>query len=224
MGEHELHSVDEAQAERGRALVQAAAAQTSAPLGLRERIEAQHRSQRPARRRWTLGGSFVAVAAAAVLAIVVAGGGSTGGPSVAQASEFAKRAPTAPAPAVDPTHHGQLRRSVDGVVYPSWQGQFPWKASGVRQDRLDGRRAVTVFYDSPAHARIAYTIVSGKPLPEPSGASTQQGSEHYVALSRGGRTVVTWRRGGHTCVLSGPAGVPRERLLALASWSGTDVS
>ena len=83
---------------------------------------------------------------------------------------------------------------------------------------------MTVFYDDPAHARIGYTIVAGKALDEPSGPGRWQGSEHYVVLKRGQRTIVTWRRGGHTCVLSGPASVPSERLLALASWSGTEVS
>ena len=40
-------------------------------------------------------------------------------------------------------------------------------------------------------------------------------------LRRGDRTIVTWRRGGHTCILSGPSKVPTDKLLALASWSGT---
>jgi hypothetical protein len=155
-----------------------------------------------------------------VLAIVIVGGGGTGGPTVAEAAAFANRAPTGAAPAVDPTHPGLLKRSVEGVSYPSWKDEFPWHASGVREDKLDGRRAVTVFYENPQHARIGYTIVAGKPLDEPSGPGLQQGAEHYVVLARGSRTVVTWRRGGHTCVLSGPSSVPQDRLLALASWSG----
>src|SRR5438046_1849480 len=105
MGDHELHPTDEAAAERGRAIVQAAVAQTRAPLALRERIEADRTARRPARRRWALGGSLATGAIAAIVAVVLAVGG-----------------------------------------------------------------------------------------------------------------------GGHTCVLSGPASVPSERLLALASWSGTEVS
>jgi hypothetical protein len=221
MGEHEHHPIDEAQAERGRALVQAAVAQTRAPLALRERIEADRARARPARRRWALGGSFAAVAAAAVLAVVLVGGGG-GGPSVTQAAELARLGPAAPAPAVSSAHPGQLARSVGGVVYPSWQDEFPWHASGAREDKLEGRRAVTVFYENPAHARIGYTIVDGEALDEPSGPGLRQGDEHYVVLKRGARTIVTWRRGGHTCVLSGPASVPRAKLLALASWSGTE--
>jgi hypothetical protein len=224
MEDHELHPIDEAQAERGRAIVQAAVAQTRAPLALRERIEADRSARRPSRRRWALGGSFAAVASAVVLAITLAGGGAGGGLSVAQASALATRPPTAPAPAVDPTHPGLLKRGVGGVRYPSWQDQFPWHASGVRSDEVSGRRTVTVFYDDPSHRRIGYTIIAGKPLAEPAGPGVQQGTEHYVVLTRGQRNVVTWRRGGHTCVLSGPASVPRDRLLALASWSGTEVA
>jgi hypothetical protein len=224
MGDHDLHSIDEAQSERGRAIVEAAAVQTRAPLALRERIEADRARSRPARRGWALGGSLAAVAAAAATAIVLATGGGSAGLSVAQAAELAQRGPAAPAPAVNGARPSLLKRSVDGVVYPSWQDEFPWRASGAREDKLDGRRAVTVFYDNPQHARVGYTIVAGEPLDEPSGPGLRQGSEHYVVLSRGDRTIVTWRRGGHTCVLSGPASVPRAKLLALASWSGTEVA
>jgi hypothetical protein len=223
MGEHDLHLIDEAQAERGRAMIAAAVGQTHAPLALRERIEVQRGSAgRPARRRFALGGSLAGAVAAVVVAIVVATGGGVAEPTVAQAAQLALRAPTAGAPAVNPAHPGLLKRSVGGVTYPSWQDQFPWKASGAREDKLDGHRAVTVFYDDPSGTRIGYTILAGKPLDEPSGPSVSQGSEHYVVLQRGARTIVTWRRGGHTCVLSGPRVVSSGRLLALASWSGSD--
>lgn len=221
MREHERHPVDEAQAERGRAMIQAAVEQTSAPLALRERIEAERSRAKPARRPWLLGGSFAGVAAAAAAALVLATGGGSAGLSVAEAADLAQLGPAAPAPAVDATHPSLLKRSVGGVTYPSWQDEFPWHASGARVDKVEGRRAVTVFYENPSHTRIGYTIVDGKPLGEPSGRGLRQGDEHYVVLKRGARTVVTWRRGGHTCVLSGPASVPSERLLALASWSGT---
>jgi hypothetical protein len=223
MGEHEHHPIDEAQAERGRAMIAAAVAQTQAPLGLRERIESQRSAAaRPARRRWALGGSLAGAVAAAVVAIVLATGGGVAEPTVAQAAQLAQRAPTAGAPAVDPAHPGLLKRSIGGVTYPSWQDQFPWKASGVREDKLDGRRTMTVYYDDPNGTRIGYTILAGKPLDEPSGRTVSQGTERYVVLQRGARTIVTWRRGGHTCVLSGPRRVSSDRLLALASWSGSD--
>lgn len=224
MSERDIHPTDEAQAERGRVLVEAAVAQTRAPLALRERIENDRSRAKPARRRWTIGGSLVGTVAAATVAVVLATGGGSAGLSVAQAANLAIRGPAAPAPAVDSAHPGLLKRSVGGVKYPSWQDVFPWKASGARVDKVGDRRAVTVFYDNPAGDRIGYTIVDGKALGEPSGPSLQQGSEHYVVLRRGDRTIVTWRRGGHTCILSGPSKVPSGKLLALASWSGTETS
>jgi hypothetical protein len=221
MAEHDLHSTDQAQAEHGRALVQAAVAQTRAPLALRERIEAQRAPAR--RRRFVLGGSFAAVAAAAALALVlISTGGSPAGPTVAQAGQLARLAPTGPAPKVDPSNPGLLKRSVEGVAYPSWKDEFPWRASGVREDRLRGRDAVTVYYVNPENVRIGYTIVGGDPLDEPSGPALRQGNERYVTVERGSRRIVTWRRGGHTCVLSAPDSVPRARLLTLASWSGSE--
>jgi len=221
MGDRDIHPAEEAQAERGLALVQAAVAQTRAPLSLRERLEADRERARPQRRRWTLGGSLIGAVGALALAIVLATGGGTTAPTVAQAAQFAVLGPAAPAPAVDSAHPGLLKRSVGGVQYPSWQDEFPWKASGVRTDTIKGRNSATVFYDNPAGDRIGYTIVDGKALDEPSGQKTlDQGDEHYVVLRSGDRTIVTWRRGGHTCILSGPSKVPTDRLLALASWSG----
>jgi hypothetical protein len=221
MGERKDTTVNEAQAERGLALIQAAVAQTRAPLSLRERIEADRERARPARRRWTLGGSLAGAVGALALAIVLATGGGTAAPTVAQAAQFAQLGPAAPAPAVDGSHPGLLKRSVGGVQYPSWQDEFPWKASGVRTDKVNDRNAVTVFYDNPAGERIGYTIVEGKALDEPSGQRTMdQGDEHYIVLRRGDRTVVTWRRDGHTCILSGPSKISSDKLLALASWSG----
>ena len=222
MTEHEPQPIEDQQAERGRAIVHAAVAQTRAPLALRERLEAQQRARRPVRRRWALGSSLAATAAAVVAAIVLATGGGVAGPTVAAAAQLALRAPTASAPPVDPKHPGLLRRSIDGVTYPSWQNRFPWKATGQRQDQIGGHRALTVFYDDPSGTRIGYTILGGKALAVPSGPSVRHGAERYVVLRQGARTIVTWRRAGHTCVLSGPQQVPTTRLLALASWSGVD--
>jgi hypothetical protein len=161
------------------------------------------------------------VAAAALLVIVLASpNGTPGGPTVVQAADLAARPATEGAPPVDPARPGLLKRSVQGVEYPSWQDEFPWRASGAREDTLEGRHVVTVFYANPKGAKLAYSIVTGKPLPEPSGRSFQSGDEHYVVLKHGARTVVTWRRGGHTCVIAAPASVPTTKLVALASWSG----
>ncbi len=224
MTEHDLFPVDDDAAEHGRTRIQAVIADVRAPLALRERIEADRARSRPPqrRRRLVLGGSLAAlVVVAVVVALVGSGAGAPGPPTVAQAARLAGLPASAPAPAVDPAHPALLQRSVEGVSYPSWRGEFRWRASGAREDRLHGRRAVTVFYAGPRGARIGYTIVAGDALAEPAGGRrTHQGTERYTVLRRGGSAFVTWRRDGHTCVLAGPASVPAARLLALASWSG----
>ena len=84
-------------------------------------------------------------------------------------------------------------------------------------DEVDGRRAVTVFYEKEGR-RIGYTILSGEALDVPGGARPAVREQLRLhSLRDDGRVVVTWRRDGHTCVLSG-AGVERDVLLDLAAW------
>jgi hypothetical protein len=190
-----------------------------APMRLRTRIEAEReRARRPARRRrFTLGGALAgATAAAAVLVALLLPGGA-GGPSVVEAAELATRPPTEPAP--EPGRPKLLDASAFGLPFPDWAEKFGWEPSGRRVDELDGRRAVTVFYEKEGR-EIAYTIISGEALdaPEPSAAATREGTAlRYV--SDDGRTIVTWERNGLTCVLSG-SGVPATKLLDLAGWKG----
>lgn len=74
---------------------------------------------------------------------------------------------------------------------------------------------VTVYYEGH-RTEIAYTIVSGPGLPVPAGTVVPRGSERLRTLSVDGRLVVTWRRAGHTCVLSG-MGVTADQLEDLAA-------
>jgi hypothetical protein len=74
---------------------------------------------------------------------------------------------------------------------------------------------VTVYYQR-RYTQIAYTIVSGRSLPVPPGKVVHVGTERLRTLSVNGRLVVTWRRAGHTCVLSG-MGVTAEELERLAA-------
>jgi hypothetical protein len=190
-----------------------------APPGLRTRIEAEReRARKPARRRrFALGGALAgATAAAAVLVALLLPGGA-GGPTVVEAAELASRPPTEPAPA--PGEPKLLDASAFGLPFPDWAEKFGWEASGRRVDELDGRRAVTVFYEKDGR-EIAYTIISGEalPAPEPSAAATRERTPlRYVKT--GERTIVTWERNGLTCVLSG-SGVPATKLLDLAAWKG----
>lgn len=209
------------------AAIRAAAQTVQAPEALRGRIEAQRapKARRPALRTRRLGpvlGFAGAGVAVIVVALVLAFGGSAA-PTFSQAAAAALNAPSGPAPAEDPHHRGLLEASVDGVRFPQWEYAFRWYPSGTRHDDLGGRPATTVYYDRGA-ARIGYTIVSGRGLDVPKNARVvRHDGVDYAVLRRGGATVVTWRRNGHTCVLAG-TGVPTPRLLALASSDDGTVS
>jgi hypothetical protein len=155
------------------------------------------------------------VAAIAVILVVVLGGGP-GGPTVAEAAQFAARAPTGQAPPPLGTSGTTLALDVEGVAFPDLARSYGWHAIGVRRDRLDNRDAVVVFYEKGAR-RIGYVIVAGAGLARPeTGGRTERDGVLFQTLRVGGRNVVTWRRLGHTCVLAGTA--PPAELLALASW------
>jgi hypothetical protein len=207
-------------AERGRALVHAAVTDTVAPLALRERIESDRARDRPlARRRFIgLAGSFAAVAAAAAAVLVISIGGSSN-PSVLATVQIAGAGPVLPAPAHDTSNPSLLRTRIEGLPFPDWTQRFQWRPSGARKDQISGRDATTVYYDNPAGARAAYTILGGEAIPAPAGARTlhKRGKTFYL-LERNGRRVIVWDRAGHTCVMSAPTSVPQSRLVDLAAW------
>jgi hypothetical protein len=64
---------------------------------------------------------------------------------------------------------------------------------------------------------VAYTIVGAPALAQPSVPVTHLGRFTPRVFGLRGRTVVTWRRAGHTCVLSA-SGVPVPMLEQLADW------
>jgi hypothetical protein len=162
----------------------------------------------------TLTGS---VAAALVLILFLLPAGTPGGPSVSEAATIAVRGPAAPAPGPDPKAPlTRLEQSVGRVYFPNWVDQgLGWAAVGQRTDQLRGRRTVTVYYQGHG-TQIAYTIVSGPGLPVPAGTVVRKGAERLRTLSVDGRLVVTWRRAGHTCVLSG-MGVTADQLEQLTA-------
>jgi len=191
----------------------------AAPAGLRSRIEAQRPAVAARRRRRTVsGGAFAGALAAILVAVVlVIPAGTPGSPSVSQAAALAARGASAPAPAPDPSAPGvKLARNIDDVYFPNWASQFGWQAVGQRVDDVAGRRAVTVFYEWEGK-RIAYTIVSAPALGQPRAVVTELGGTTLRTFALNGRLVVTWRRAGHTCVLSG-TGVSPQMLQTLAAW------
>ena len=204
--------------EQERAVQAIQAAAVPAPDRLRARVEAARRGRLPVPRRRLGIATAVALAAGVVLGVVLSlPSGSPGAPSVVEAAALTARAPTAPAPARDPRQPALLQARSDGVAFPDWGATLAWPSSGVRTDTLSGRTATTVFYRRGGR-RVGYTIVSGRALARPAGArrSRYDGVE-FRDFRLGARTVVTWRRQGHTCVLSG-VGVPRRVLLLLAAW------
>jgi hypothetical protein len=161
----------------------------------------------------------LAGALATVLALLVVLASQGGDPTVERAASISQlpataRAPTASGPV--------LRAEVDGVAFPDWGPEFGWNAMGMRNDEIDGRRATTVFYEHEGH-RLAYTIVSGPPLPRPDQAQTieREGLEMsvYRDPDHGGHDVAVFERDGHTCVVAGHV-LELSTLIELASWKG----
>lgn len=187
-----------------------------APHSLRLAIDAR-RHQAPRRRGRLLYAGALAVTVSAVVAVLVLllPGGSPGAPSVSQAASLASRGSTLSAPPLDPRQPAKLEQDVQEVYFPNW-GWGGWHASGRRVDQFAGRLAVTVYYTKGAR-QIAYTILEAPPLGWPGARMTQLDGIHLQSFVLNGRLVVTWRRAGHTCILSGSA-VTVPELAKLAGW------
>jgi anti-sigma factor RsiW len=196
-------------------------ADTGAPARLRADVGRLRSRSGGAGRRLRTFAVRGAVAAAATVAFALAlvlPGAWGDGPSVASAAALAQKRPTQAAPAAV-AGTPLLRAEVDDVPFPNYDAKFGWKPVGARQDDPSERDATTVYYEKAART-IAYTIVSGDSLDPPEDArSTTRGGVEYRSFRDGGRTVVTWERGGHTCVLSGDE-VPAAELVTLADWRG----
>jgi hypothetical protein len=135
---------------------------------------------------------------------------------VADAARFAAQPPTGPTPVRAGNAGTRLAVGLEGVAFPDYAKAYGWQPVAVRRGRIDGRLATVVFYRKGGR-RIAYAIVGGAGLPRPDGAQgTVVGGVEYQTLRLNDRLAVTWRRGGHTCVLIGQAG--GAELLTLASW------
>ena len=191
---------------------------------LRARIEAQRAlaTARPGRKPAFHRQPGALASAVAALALLLPGG-RPGAPSFSQAAQLALRGPSAPAPVVDPGDPRiQLDRRLQGVYFPNWSRTLGWRPVGLRTDRLGGHPAVTVYYQR-RDMRVAYTIVGAPALAQPSVPVTRVGGFALQTLRLRGRTVVTWRRAGHTCVLSA-SGVRTRVLERLAHWPSAQLS
>ncbi|ADB48836.1 hypothetical protein [Conexibacter woesei] len=189
---------------------------------LRDRFGALGRL-RP-RTRLAAGGALAAALALVVALVLVlpSGSGSGAAPTVTDVAAVTLRAPTQPAPAVQPG--GTLDAQVQDVAFPDWwsSSRAPgpageaWKATGARSDSVGDRSVETVFYDGARGQRVGYAIADGKRLPVGGGRYEQRRGVHMWVYDTGGETAVMWYRGDRTCVVSG-RGVDTETLLTLAS-------
>ena len=212
--------------ERERAAVEVLqqAATERAPARLRMHVGSQ-RVSRAARARWkpSYGALAGALAAAALALALLLPGGTAGSPSVSKAAQLALRGPAGPAPALDPSDpQRKLAQRIQGLYFPNWSPTLGWQPVGVRSDRLGGRPAVTVYYQRGAMS-VAYTIIGTPALAQPSVPLTHVGGFALQKLTMSGRTVVTWRRAGHTCVISA-SGVPTRMLEKLADWPAAQIT
>lgn len=158
----------------------------------------------------------VAVVMAIAIAVVLSLSGA-GGPTTVEAAELSALSSEGPSPTLDSKRHGLLARTFAGVRYPDWRGEFGWRPAGQRTDELGGRRTATVFYRH-THHRIGYTVISGKAIEPPDDA--ERLTKNGLAIRRfrvGEQDVVTFRRNGRTCVLSGRVHDP-DTLVKLAAW------
>jgi hypothetical protein len=202
------------------AAIRAEAGAVQAPQRLRETLAAQ-RTRRSARGRRAslLGASALATAVLATLLLLVDTGTDPGRPSIADAATVALLEPTQPAPASD-ARAPLLHVSVGAVRFPDYaKGGLAWRPDGLRRERSGGRRVVVVSYRHPSGAHVGYAIVDGPPLPVAAGVRTvtRDGTRFAVLQHPAGTTIVTWRRGGHTCVLAS-RDATAQAMLEMASW------
>lgn len=197
-----------------------------APEHLHERIRemTQAGERGPARPRTALRlrlGAALTAAAAGVTALILALAGGSGGAalSLADASAVTLRGATMAAPAESPHDRSDLNAAVDGVRFPYWGERFGWRSTGSRVDEVAGRSFRTVFYSDGRGHTVGYAIVAGSSALEVTGAGREEwrgGTLYRLGRARGAE-VVTWKRDGHLCIVSG-RGVAGSTLLALASW------
>ncbi|MDQ6834751.1 MAG: hypothetical protein M3016_01040 [Actinomycetota bacterium] len=189
-----------------------------APERLRTRIEARRRrASGRVSRRSAYGAALTAVVAAALLIALVLPGGSPGAPNLSQAAAVAARGPASRPPPVDPQYpQTRLDQGVQDVYFPNWAGRLGWRAAGQRSERVGNRRAVTVYYRR-GPGKVAYTIIGAPALRQPAARVVYMRGVALRSVRLNGVHVITWRRGGHTCLLSGEH-VTVGQLERLAAW------
>jgi hypothetical protein len=113
---------------------------------------------------------------------------------------------------------GVLARAVDGVAFPDWR-KLGWRAVGLRRDVSGGREAITVDYARRGR-QLTYTIVSGTQALEVGAPRVVYRGQLALSFVSGppGMTVLTFKRGGHTVVMTAPSAALARTLTRLAAW------
>lgn len=203
---------------RAATVIRSTAGSIRAPQRLREELGVQ-RARLAARRR--VARALVATAATALataLALAQAGGGRQP-PTIAETAAVALRAPTLAAPARDARAPAFLRASSGGVAFPDYaRAGLRWRPEGLLRTRRGGQQIVVVSYARGSGERVGYAIVGGAPLRAAAGATAVvRDGARYAVLRDGATRIVTWRRGGRTCVLASRE-ASTQALLELAAW------
>jgi anti-sigma factor RsiW len=194
----------------GRDRLREAAAATEAPFELRRRVDALIAHPPRARRRWRPFAALASAGAALAVALALVLGG--GAPSVGDVLDAAGNSPAA---TVTLTGGPLLEVQVEGTRFPDYEEKFGWRAVGQHEDDVDGRLVRTVDYRK-GDDQVSYSIVAGDALDEPDGSDLE--AEGTRIRRVGDSSAVTWRRGGHTCVMVGSPGVSTATLAELAGW------
>ncbi len=210
MTDHDRHG-----SEQIGAAITAAAATVDAPDRLRERIAAPR--GRPPFRALAAVTLCVGIALGVVVGLLALPADDEP-PAIAAAVDSALRPPMAAPPGADPSDERFISARVGAVRFPNYAYDSGWTVAGTRRDPLDGRRVLTVVYRGRGH-RIGYAVVDGAPLAEPAGArQLSSDGRRFAVLRHDGATVVTWRQGGHTCIVASRS-APLKALLTMATWS-----
>ncbi len=206
-----------------RSLMDEVEREVHAPRRLRLKIEAAARASRR-RTRWMrfrglarpvvvmspggrgalagLPGAMAGALAIALLAVALVPGGPAA-PSLSRAAALSARGAADPPPTPDPDDPGvKLSENVNDVYFPNWSSTQGWRPTGMRRDLLKLHRAVTVYY-AKGDRRVAYTILSAPALGQPAAPVTVGNGITVRTVSLHGRILVTWRRDGSTCILTG---------------------
>jgi len=200
--------------------IRTAAGAVHAPPGLHRTLAAQ-RARR--RRRGRVAGALAATAAAALAAVLALAHGdgdpAAPPPTIADAVAVALREPALPAPARDARAPAFLRASSGGVAFPDYaRGALHWRADGLLRARRAGRDIVVVSYTRYGRARVGYAIVGGAALrPARTRWRVVRDGTRFAVQRSAGATIVSWRRGGRTCVLAS-RDTSSEALLEMAAW------